>query len=974
MTSPSLLSFGPFRIDLANETLWRGHIRLPLKPKSFAVLRTLLERPQELVTKEDLLNAHWGDVAVGDAVLKTCISEIRQAIGEQASHPAYIETLHRRGYRFVGTPIPTSETTEQSPAHPFVGREQELATLLGWWESVKQGNQHVIFVTGEPGVGKTSLVDALLAPIQASGEAWIGRGHCIEQYGAGEPYLPILEALGRLCRQPEGEALVTCLRQYAPTWLMHLPGLIAPEEMPPLLSSIIGATPVRMMRELADAIEVFTPEHPIILSLEDLHWLDTSSLELLTYVARRSNAARLMVVGTYRPADLILLKHPLKHTKQELLLHGQCQELRLECLTKSSVEAFLFQRFVSGDETGASLHSLAQVVHRRTEGNPLFMVNLVDYYLAHDLLVQGDYEWTVKDHEARTTTPTGLRQFIDLRVEQLKPDDRHLLAIASIAGMEFSTATIAAGLETTMADLDERCHDLVQREQFIRSHGTSQWPDGTVSARFEFQHALYQETLYEHIPVGQRIEWHRKIGEQLEQGYGERTRDIVAELALHFERGQEPDRASLYHQQAGEEAFKRSAHHETTLHVTKALELLHRLPPGLARDQRELALQSLRGILILQTKGFAKLEAGQALGRAHELCQQFPNNPQFIPSIFGLFRYYVTISNQTKARELREQLACLAQQTGEAEVLLLALTCQGGMAMFWGAPQSALSPLQQAITLEEGIDSVSLLVKYGEETRIISRHFLSWVLWTLGFPDQSKTEALKALSQAHALNNPFMHVLSLLWNAITHMMQRDDPQALCLSQEALALAQKHGYQQWETESLLLRSSIHLIQGAPSEGPMDQERFATLRQLIDMQALLPCTTGFIIESTWQSGQYQEGLTLVQLALDRLEAQGMTWYEAELIRLKGELLLSVGGPDSGQAVEQAETSFQEAMLIARKQGAKSFELRAAMSLCRLWQQQGKGHLARPKLKRIYDWFTEGFDTKDLQEAKALLDAFQ
>ncbi len=971
-SSHQTLTFGHFRIDLANATLWQGAERLALKPKSFAVLQTLLEHPQQLVTKDELLATHWEDVAVGEAVLKTCIGEIRQALGESAQQPTFIETVHRRGYRFMSTPIPVTPTPGSSATHPFVGREQELATLWNWWEAAKQGNRHVIFVTGEPGIGKTSLVNAFLNQVATSGENWIGRGHCIEQYGAGEAYLPILEALGRLCRQPQGEALVSCLRQYAPTWLMHLPGLVAPTEISQLLPSIVGATPVRMMRELADALEVFAHKHPVILSLEDLHWLDAASLELLTYVARRSSTARLMVLGTYRPTDLILLKHPLKQVKQELLLHGQCQELGLECLTESAVEEFLTQRFTSSSERVASLHAVARVVHQRTEGNPLFMVNLVNYFVDHDLLVQEGHEWMVKEQEARTTTPTGLRQFIEVRVGQLDPEDRHLLAMASIAGMEFSAATIEAGLGSAMTDIDRRCDDLARRDQFIRQQGTSQWPDGTATAHYEFQHALYQETLYEHVPLTQRTEWHRKVGERLEQGYGEHTRDIAAELALHFERGQDPDRASAYHQQAGEEAFKRSAHHEAILYLTKALQFLHRLTPGPTRDQREVLLQSLLGLQILQTNGFTTSEGGQALARAHELCQQFPNNAQFFPNLYSLFRYYVTISDRENARDTRDQLVHLAQQTNEAEALAISLTSQGGMAMFWGEPQIARPYLQQAISLEEGVDSVSLLIKYGEETRITCWHFLSWVLWTLGFPDQSKTQAKEALSRAKTLNNPFTHVFSLLQNAITHMMQRDYAQALCFSHEALTFAQQHGYQQWEAESLRLSSSIQRIQGKTPEGDMNQEPHVPLQQSIDTHPPFPCTMALMIESTWQSGQYHEGLAMAQNALDRIGNYGMTWYEAEWVRLKGELLLSLGEPNTRHAAQEAETCFQEAIRIAKKQEAKSLELRAVMSLSRLWQQQGKGKKARPKLKMIYDWFTEGFDTQDLQDAKALLDS--
>ena len=228
MPSPPMFTFGPFRLDGANETLWRGTERVVLKPKSLAVLRSLVERPHQLVTKDELLDAHWTDVAVGEAVLKTCIGEIRQALADDASAPTYIETVHRRGYRFVGSLTPTAQA--RSP-RPLVGRTQELASLEHWWTQAQQGRRHLVFVTGEPGIGKTHLVDTFLTQCSTPGAVWIGRGQCVEHYGAGDAYLPLLEALGRLCRQPGGDKIVKVLKAYAPTWSIQLPGVLAPTEL-----------------------------------------------------------------------------------------------------------------------------------------------------------------------------------------------------------------------------------------------------------------------------------------------------------------------------------------------------------------------------------------------------------------------------------------------------------------------------------------------------------------------------------------------------------------------------------------------------------------------------------------------------------------------------------------------------------------------------------------------------------------------
>jgi predicted ATPase len=426
---------------------------------------------------------------VGEAVLKTCISEIRKALGDHPMRPQFIETVHRRGYRFLVSVSPLM-VQPGSPAlshpaaspRPFVGRKVEIAFLDNFWQQCRQGRRQVIFVTGEPGIGKTLLVNVFENTLSADGDVWIGRGQCVEQHGPGEPYLPILEALGRLCREPRGERLVTLLKRLAPTWLAQLPGVIEPAEAEALRPSLAGVTPVRVMRELADAIEAFTAESLLLLVLEDLHALDHSTLEWLAYVARRSGPARLMIIGTYRPADLILRDHPLKAVKHELLVNGHCQELPLDCLNVTEVRDYLGLRLADLPPADQALSSLARVVYSRTEGNPLFMVNIVDYLLTQQLLVRADKTLRLADPSAVRTIPTGLRQFINMRVEQLADADRKVLAAASVAGLDFSTATVAAALKAPLEDVDRSCHELARALQFIASAGTDEWPDGTQSA------------------------------------------------------------------------------------------------------------------------------------------------------------------------------------------------------------------------------------------------------------------------------------------------------------------------------------------------------------------------------------------------------------------------------------------------------------------------------------------------------------
>lgn len=334
--------FGPFRLDLGSGSLWRGEQLIRLPPKPLAVLAYLAAHAGQVVPKETLLAAVWPEVVVTEGVLKTCLGQIRHILGETAKAPRYIATVHRRGYRFIAPMTVTDEIITEGEAHAtspameqpqrprsvphppqlMVGREAELAQLQRWWTQAMQGERQVVFVTGEAGIGKTALVDAFVAGVEAEDRVWIGHGQCIEQYGAGEAYLPLLEAVGRLGRSPDGPRFLQLFRRYEPTWLLQLPALVSGDEFADLQRRTGNATRERMLRELAEAIEELTAEHPVLLVLEDLHWSDGSTVDWLAYVARRREGAQLLVVGTYRPVEAMVRTHPVSAVMQDLLLHG----------------------------------------------------------------------------------------------------------------------------------------------------------------------------------------------------------------------------------------------------------------------------------------------------------------------------------------------------------------------------------------------------------------------------------------------------------------------------------------------------------------------------------------------------------------------------------------------------------------------------------------------------------------------------
>ncbi|WP_089936581.1 winged helix-turn-helix domain-containing protein [Candidatus Entotheonella palauensis] len=316
--------FGPFRLDLDNATLLQGEDPLPLQPKTFDLLVHLVRHAGELVSKDDLMETVWPDTIVSDSVLTASMSELHKVLGEMARKPQYIGTVHRRGYRFiapvVAEPLEPSAAAEvatrpraelkRRPHGTMVAREAELTQLHERLDQALQGHRQVVFITGEAGIGKTTLVDAFVDQIASSGAIRIGRGQCIEHYGAGEPYLPLLEALGRLGKGPDGTCIKTVLHHHAPSWLLQLPSLVTDAELEMLQRRASGGTRERMLRELAEAMEALTMEQALVLVLEDLHWSDPAALNGLALIAHRRTPAQRFVLGTYRPVDAMVRQHP----------------------------------------------------------------------------------------------------------------------------------------------------------------------------------------------------------------------------------------------------------------------------------------------------------------------------------------------------------------------------------------------------------------------------------------------------------------------------------------------------------------------------------------------------------------------------------------------------------------------------------------------------------------------------------------
>jgi DNA-binding winged helix-turn-helix (wHTH) protein/predicted ATPase len=963
------------RIELENEWAWCGQQRLELMPRTFAVLRHLVDHAGRLVTKEELLATVWRDTVVSDTALTSCIRDLRKALGDSPKAPRYIETVHRRGFRFIG-PIGAPSTfsaarttagadvdgTSSPASSMLVGRAAQLAKLHELFGRAMNHQRQLVFVTGEPGIGKTALVDVFLGQIRHRENLRIGRGQCVEQYGAGEAYLPVLEALGRLGREAGGEQLVRALKQHAPTWLVQLPALLIDQDLESAQRRALGATRERMLRELVEGLDALTRESPLILVLEDLHWSDSATIDLLSMLARRQEASRLMVLGTYRPADVAVSDHPLKAAKRELQLHEQCEEIPLDFLSVDAVADYLSRRF--GQQSWPP--EFAPMLHHRTDGNPLFLVNTIDVLLAQGKLRQLDGQWALSapPKDLALETPATLWQMVEKQIERLTPEDQEILTIASVAGAEFSAAVAAVAGSGAQAG-EQRCEALARRGQFLRSTGVAEWPDGTVAGRYAFIHALYQHVLYARIPVGRRAGLHLRIGERLEQGHGQRTGEIAGELAMHFTQGRDSMRAVRYHHQAGEHALSQHGYHEAAHHLTRALHFLETLPDTQERRQQELALQVMLGSAQVALKGHAAREVEETYARARELSQHVDDTPRLLPVLLGLGRFYLVRGLLDAARDVGRRLLTMAEATRDAAIFLAAYDALGAVSFYAGEIETALGHLDRAMkvydpTAESPTHSSAsrLIVDSGVSCRARS----AWTLWILGYPTRADVRMREALALAQSVAHPFSLAHAYRFAAAFHQSCRERDAVDESAEACFAVSTEHGFAAVVMAADFHRGSLLVDQGREDEGLASMRAWVKTCRDIRSECLMPPYLAWLAEAYGRIGRLREGLDVVGEALAAATESGNHYWTAELYRLRGMLT---------DTEKDAESALLEAIAIAQRQRAKSFELRAAMSLSRLWARQGKTSGAYALLAEIYAWFTEGFDTADLQDARILLD---
>jgi tetratricopeptide (TPR) repeat protein len=727
---------------------------------------------------------------------------------------------------------------------------------------------------------------------------------------------------------------------------------------------------------MADALEQLCVRRPVVLAFEDLHWSDPSTITLIDLLARRTEHARLLIVGTHRPLAILPSEHPLRILVPELA--GRCcEELSLPPLTPNEVAEYLENRIEREPTDTTSLDQLARSIHQRTEGNPLYMVTLVGAMLGNNpahasIGSEGQASLQNLIEQADRIVPSNVTGMISQQFSRLEAEEQRLLEVASVAGMEFSAA---AGAEAALTHVEATCAALASRMSFLQDAGDNEWPDGTVSARFRFRHALYREAVYARFTAARRSTLHNSIGERQETAYGDRANEIASELARHFEQGRNFQRALRYREQAARNALRRSAPREAIEHLSAGLGILDRLPEGHERLEHELQLRLAIGAAVQSTKGYGAPEVKEAYERAGQLCQQLGETPHLFPALMGLWSFAVGRGEWTRSLELAEKNLRLAQSIAEPAQLARSWRSLGHVQYFLGRFNDARENLERAIAMtgesEPRLDTFTYMSNSGVE----ARSALAWTLEMIGYPDQALAMARKAVSVAERIGNIADVIYATYFAAVLYGFRQEWPSAENWSRRTIELATEHGLPYYIAIGTHLHGAAVAEQGRFDEGlPLMQQGVAT-SHAIGVEAGLTGIYLMIAENSIKAKQFRLAADAINDGFRFVKVKDEHAWEPELHRVKGELALEqfrdgrgVKGVKRGE--KDAEESFLAAQEIARAQGSRKWQLRAASSLSNLWKHQKKKKEARQVLIAAYGGFTEGFETTELKAAKSLL----
>ena len=980
-----------------------------------------------------LMQAHAGlrDQGMVEATYQRCVEALERELGLEPSPETQrqYEQIRQGGlYRAGSPPGRASGLTEQKPlfldageTRPietpvFVAREGELAQLDHFLELALAGQGRVVFVTGEVGSGKTALIQEFtrraqgvqVDPSTGSEQALIVvSGNCNAYTGVGDPYLPFREILELLTGDVEARWAAGAISREHALRLWHTFPLAAQalvEAGPDLIDTFVprGALleraaiggPIKadwvtrldehvkrkqtgpgtpgpqqsdLFEQYARMLQALARRVPLVLVVDDMQWADLGSISLLFHLGRRLGGSRILLVGAYRSEEIALGRdggrHPLEPVINELQReHGDITVNLGQAESRDFVDALL------DSEPNRLGVSFREMLYRQTHGQPLFTVELLRGLQERgDLVRDSRRQWVEGPALDWERLPARVEAVVAERIGRLPRGLRDLLSIASVEGEVF-TAEVAAHVQAANERelLGRLSSELDRRHRLVRAQSI-QRIDGQLLSRYRFRHILFQRYLYSNLDEVERVHLHEQVGTALEKLYGdqEHAAAITVQLALHFQKAGIMQKAIHYLHQAGERAIQLSAYQEAIAHLTTGLTLLMSLPDFPERAEQELALQISLGIA--QKADIPDPEAEKAMTRARELCQQMGKITQLCQVVGELSIFPYVRAEYQKARQLAEEALNLAQKAEDVLLEPLGHWQLGYILFGLGEYTTAHDHLLEVISIYEPQQHHhSFVFLRGSDAGVSALAYDACCLWCLGYPEQAFKRSQQALDLARKLDHAFSLADVLCYGGCLFNKMRRDVDALKDSAEELTrLSKEMGFLSFFDSGVCYRGEALIRMGQVQEGIAQIRQGLAARQSMGARCNSSGMIGALAEGQAQAGQTESGLATLAEAFALIDETDEGYYEAELYRLKGELLL-VLGDEAG-----AETNFGQAIQVARRQSAKSWELRAATGLARLLCEQGKTDEARQALGEVYNWFNEGFDTPDLQEAKALLE---
>jgi predicted ATPase len=723
--------------------------------------------------------------------------------------------------------------------------------------------------------------------------------------------------------------------------LLSLP---LPEDPYPLLNM----SPQRQRQKTLETIVAILQEeaerHPVLFIVEDLHWTDPTTLEFLGLLVEQVPMAAIYTLLTCRPHFQPSWHH--RSYLSEVTVH-RISHTQVAQIVTSMTDGKTFPE-----------EGLQQII-AKTDGVPLFVEELTKAILesGHLKEVAGHYELT--GSFSTFAIPATLQDSLMARLDRLVTA-KGIAQYAAVIGRGFAYDLLQAVSQLDALTLQRELGRLVEAE-IVYQRGVP--PQAT----YTFKHALIQDAAYASLLKSTRQHYHQRIAQVLEEQFPETDEAEPELLAHHYTEAGLTEQAVTYWYKAGQRASERSAHVEALAHLRQGLALLHTLPETPERTQQALLLHIALGASLIATKGYAAPEVGETYTRARQFCEHLDDPQQLFPVLRGLYGYYHVRAEYQTAHTLGEQLLVLAQQTQHSGMLVAAYRALGATLSFLGAAVSAHTYLTQGIALYDLQQHRSSALLYGEDAGVACGANDAWTLWRLGYPDQGLTRINEAVTVGKQIGHPFSLGFALSEAAIVHHFRREDRAAQACADAVISLATAQGFPYWKAFGAILRGWALAQQGQAQEGIDQINQGLMTYRATGAEMLRPWLLSLLAETHGTIGEPEAGLAVLTEALALVEKTGERWYEPELYRLKGELLLQ----QSSDNQTEAESCFHQAITIAQSQQAKSWELRAATSLARLWQSQGKRQEAYDLLAPVYHWFTEGFDTLDLKGIKALLE---